>query len=553
VSKNGENRRHWGDDRSLVLDLDRGFVRRSNLQRYGFAVAAVTGASFVGYLLFQLVQSSPAPIFFAAVMASAWYGGVGPGLLATTISFVVAGAMTAPGGIADASDAIRLVLFATVAIATSSIHSIWRKDRISMLRVQEELERRVRIRTEQLTQEIAVRQQAEAEARASEERFRQLFEEAPVAYHELDRDGVICRVNRAECELLGYPAEQLIGKAFWEFAAADARETSEDWVRGKLSDGAGSAAAGPHVGPYVTKDGRPIWLEAHERVILDASGAVCGIRTTLLDITARRHAEEEILRLNAELEERVRRRTAELQRSNEDLQQFAYVVSHDLQEPLRAISGYTSLIEKRYKSRLDSDADEFIEFIVEGAERMQRLITDLLEYSRVGSRDVRPYGPVDLGAALDAALLNLQRSIDESGARVERLGKLPDVLGDKQRLTQLLQNLVGNALKYRADRSPIIRISAEPRDGQWICSVSDNGIGFDQAHAERIFGVFRRLHGARYPGTGIGLAIAKRIVEFHGGRMWAVSSLGEGSTFYFTLPAAELAATDSAVGLTGRN
>ncbi len=191
MSERGETPRFLIEDRGLVFDLDRGFVRRSNLQRYGFAVVSVTGASIVAYLLFLLVKSTPAPIFFAAVMASAWYGGVGPGLLATTMSFIVAGAMSAPGGISDPSDAIRLVLFATVAIATSSIHSIWRKDKISMLRVQEELERRVRIRTEQLTQEIAVREQAEAEARTNGERFRQLFEEAPVAYLELDGDGLI--------------------------------------------------------------------------------------------------------------------------------------------------------------------------------------------------------------------------------------------------------------------------------------------------------------------------------------------------------------------------
>jgi len=550
VGAESEKRRFVTDNRDLVLDLERGFVRRSNAQRYGFAIAAVIGASFIAYLLFELVQSQPVPIFFAAVMASAWYGGVGPGLLATTLSFLVVGVMTAPGGITAAGDMIRLVLFATVAIATSSIHSLWRKDKISMLRIQEELERRVRSRTEQLTEEIAVREQAEAEARTSEDRFRQLFEEAPVAYHELDRDGIICRVNRAECELLGHPAEALIGKPIWEFAAPDARKSTEEAVRLKLSEG---AAVGPHVGSYITRDGKRLWLEAHERIIRDANGAISGIRTTMLDITARRQAEEEIRRLNAELEERVRRRTAELLRSNEDLQQFAYVVSHDLQEPLRAISGYTSLIEKRYRNRLDSDADEFIDFIVEGAERMQRLITDLLEYSRVGSRNVRPYGPVDLGAALDAALLNLQRSIEESGAHIERAEGLPAVLGDEQRLTQLLQNLVGNAIKYQTNEAPVIRIGAEPTDGHWICSVSDNGIGFDMKHAERIFGVFRRLHGTRYPGTGIGLAIAKRIVEFHGGRIWAVSEPGQGSTFYFTLPGVESAGEELPPPPPGRN
>jgi PAS domain-containing protein len=190
----------------LVLDLERGVIRRTTAQRYGFAVAAVTGAAVCAYLLSLLFRDVPKPIFFAAVMASAWYGGLGPGLLTTTISFLAIQALSAPWGSTVSGDMVQLTLFATVAIATSSVHSLWRKDKMSMLRVQEELERRVRIRTEQLTKEIAVRQQAESEARRSEERFRQLFEEAPVAYHEIDREGLITRVNRAECELLGYPA-----------------------------------------------------------------------------------------------------------------------------------------------------------------------------------------------------------------------------------------------------------------------------------------------------------------------------------------------------------
>lgn len=234
--------------------------------------------------------------------------------------------------------------------------------------------------------------------------------------------------------------------------------------------------------------------------------------------------------------EALARQAAELARSNADLERFAYVASHDLQEPLRMVASYTTLLGRRYGGRLDADADEFIAYAVDGATRMQQLIDDLLAYSRVGTRG-KDFVPTDCESVLDHALANLQFAIQESGAVVTR-EPLPTVTADAAQLTLVFQNLVGNAIKFRGAERPAIHVSAAQRDGAWVFAVSDNGIGIDPAYADRIFVVFQRLHGpADYSGTGIGLAISKRIVERHGGRIWVESEPGKGATFRFTIPA----------------
>ncbi len=244
---------------------------------------------------------------------------------------------------------------------------------------------------------------------------------------------------------------------------------------------------------------------------------------------------EKLAESRATLEQQVEERTAELNRSNRELEQFAYVASHDLQEPLRAVAGYCQLLKRRYLDKLDGDAQEFLGFAVDGAERMKALIDGLLDYSRVQTQG-RPFAATECESVLDWALRNLEAAVVESGAQVTR-SPMPVLYGDDGQLTRLLQNLIGNAIKYRGEKPPEIRIEAQERDDEWVFSVADNGIGIDPKHFDRVFAIFQRLHTREeYPGTGIGLAVCKRIVERHNGRMWVESEPGRGSVFFFTIP-----------------
>jgi signal transduction histidine kinase len=241
---------------------------------------------------------------------------------------------------------------------------------------------------------------------------------------------------------------------------------------------------------------------------------------------------QEIIR--KQMDDKLQKLLINLKKSNEELEQFAYVASHDLQEPLRMVSSYTQLLEKRYSEKLDQDAHEFIHFAVDGANRMQRLINDLLEYSRVTTRG-KEFKETDMFSALGQAIRNMQMKIEDNHAVITN-GELPKVKADEEQIMRVFQNLIDNAIKFKGKESPRIHIDCIAKDGYWTFSVKDNGIGMDPKYEDRIFEIFQRLSNqAEHPGTGIGLAICKRIVERHGGKIWMESEPGNGTTFLFTL------------------
>ena len=267
-----------------------------------------------------------------------------------------------------------------------------------------------------------------------------------------------------------------------------------------------------------------VFTEREERLVmgLAAQAAIAIDNARLFETTERERNRAEAAKLA-------------LERSNDELQQFAYVASHDLQEPLRTVASYTQLLARRYASRLDRDGHDFIGFVIEGVNRMSALINDLLEYSRAGKAGERSRETVSTEAVLQDALFGLRAGIEETGAQVT-YDPLPDVRFERRQLLQLFQNLIGNAIKYRSDDALRIHVSAEARESEWVLSVADNGIGIKPQYHDRIFGVFKRLHGKEVPGTGIGLAICKRLLEQNGGRIWVESELGRGSTFYVAIP-----------------
>jgi light-regulated signal transduction histidine kinase (bacteriophytochrome) len=272
--------------------------------------------------------------------------------------------------------------------------------------------------------------------------------------------------------------------------------------------------------------GAPRAVVAAGQPIVDAGGGKLGAVVSLQDVTERVRAEQTAAE-----------RLKELLRSNKELEQFVYVASHDLQEPLRMVGSFTQLLARRYKGKLGSDADEFIAFAVDGVVRMQNLINDLLTYARVGSPVEMAL--VDSGAVFDTAVANLEGAVRDARAVITRTA-LPILRADAAQLAQLFQNLLSNALKFRREEPPKITVSAEREGLCWHFSVRDEGIGIDKAYFDRIFVVFQRLHTRdKYEGTGIGLAICKKIVERHKGSIWVESEVGEGSTFHFTLPAGE--------------
>jgi PAS domain S-box-containing protein len=334
-------------------------------------------------------------------------------------------------------------------------------------------------------------------------------------------DGRITSWNRAAERLFGFTAEEAIGQSIGIIVPPGCRDEIDRLLE--------RSAKGEHVDHFETvrrtKDGRLLDVSLSVSPIKARSGKSIGAAKIVRDITGRKQAEVAVEAQNAQL-----------RRSNAELEQFAYIASHDLQEPLRMVANFTELLQARYRDQLDDRAHQYIGYAVEGAKRMQGLVRDLLAYSRVTSVE-KVLKPVDSGAVAAAVIERLSAAIVESGAKIH-VHPLPVVVSDELELGQVIQNLISNAVKFHSDRAPRIDIAAEREDRMWKFSVADNGIGIDDKFSDRIFQMFQRLHErGKFEGSGIGLAIAKKITERHGGRIWFVSSLGQGTTFFFTLPA----------------
>lgn len=366
---------------------------------------------------------------------------------------------------------------------------------------------------------------------AGGEYYRTLIEEMPVGIFTLSPDGTIREASPAAASLLGVADRgALAGLSLPALLTPDSHER----LRRLLA--AGAAVRG--IEAEVARAGAErLWVRINAWPVADVGRPVARWEGSLEDISGYKKAERQ-------LEERA----AQLSRSNAELQQFSYVISHDLQEPLHLITRYAQLLGEKYSGRIEAEAHRWLAHVLTSAARMQAMINDVLEYARVETRG-QPFLFVDFAAVFADAVDNLKVSIDESGA-VVTAGDLPRIPADAGQMAQVFQNLIGNAVKFRGSKAPRVQTSAVEAEDAWVFAVMDNGIGIPAEHLDRIFGMFQRLHGSsEYPGTGIGLAICKRIIERHGGQIWATSQPGEGSTFYFSIPKKSPAASEPGVSM----
>jgi len=372
------------------------------------------------------------------------------------------------------------------------------------------------------------------ELQEARDKYRNLYDFAPTGYFTLDRNSLIVDVNLAGSELLGSEKHRLIGTQFTSSISPDSQDAFYFHCREVLKTG----IKGNCEIKMLKADGTPFHAQVISVAVPEKDGNINHFRTAVIDITALKKADEEITRLNKDLERRVVQLSGlnrELERSNRDLEQFAYVASHDLQEPLRMVSSFTQLLEQRYKGKIDKSADEFIKFAVDGANYMQRMINDLLSYSRLSTRGT-PFEPVNSEEILAQVQVNLLLLIEENRALLTH-ESLPEITADASQMLHLFQNLIGNAIKFRGKEPPRVHVFSESREEEWMFGVRDNGIGIAKEYFDRIFVIFQRLYSREeYSGTGIGLSICKKIVERHGGRIWVESEPDKGSTFFFTIP-----------------
>jgi PAS domain S-box-containing protein len=379
--------------------------------------------------------------------------------------------------------------------------------------------------------------------RKAEARYRTLLEEIPAITFVAALDGDVNElyVSPQIETILGFTQQEWLEDPVLWFRQLHP-EDRERWNT-EFSPTCAEGQPFSSVYRFLARDGRVVWVRGDARVVKDEAGRPAFLHGVAFDLTAIKQAEEELRLLNQTLEERVRERAAvaeqraqALARSNAHLEQFGYVVAHDLRQPLRTMKSFTQKLAAHCGQQLDDKGREYVERIVNGADRMRVLIDDLLTYSRVGTQG-KAFERVDCAAVFAAACANLQAAVEESGAEINA-GPLPSLQGDETQLVQLLQNLIGNSLKFRAERAPRVQVEARSGDDEWLFTVADNGIGIERQYLQRIFGLGERLHSiSQYPGNGIGLATCEKIVHRHGGRIWADSpGLDQGTTIAFTLP-----------------
>jgi PAS domain S-box-containing protein len=377
--------------------------------------------------------------------------------------------------------------------------------------------------------------------KGAEQPYRIFFETMNEGALTLNEEGVVLFANERFSRITGTPLEKIVGSSMEKVISPSSRKI----FRSICKKGGESITGELLMKNAATRDDIPVFLSATPLTV-EGMSLTCVVVT---DISERKKAEDEIRRLNDILEERVRQRTAELEkaneslrkltgdlrRSNEDLQQFAYIASHDLQSPLRNMEGFLKLLLRRYSSSMDKRGVQFLNYVLTGVKEMEELILDVLAYSKIGGKD-NTYEEVNMGSSLEKAVEGIRSQVEATGAEI-RSDSLPTLHAEPSQMASLFQNLLSNAIKF-SKGTPRIKISAARKGSTYLFSVKDQGIGIDPRSTKRIFDMFHRLHGkSEYPGTGIGLAICKKIVERHGGKIWVESEIGKGSTFFFTIPA----------------
>jgi PAS domain S-box-containing protein len=532
-------------DLSLATFLIANYLHAQRYKRYTFSInlgVFLAAVLFVYMFLTMGMNRGGFVWYYAFPVVASFLLGSKKGAIATaliSLPMVVFFLMRTPPSIFASYSLdfkLRFIFSFSVVFAFSYLFEYSREKNWEQLqRAHGDLEKRFDERTsalralqkaiQSLQKEVNERRRVQEALRESEEKYRTILENIEDGYYESDLTGNLTFFNDSICGIWQYPREELLGLNNRQYMdQANAKKAFQVYNKvyrtgepGKVCDY-----------EIIRKDGTRRSIEASVSLRKDSSGRPIGFRGIIRDVTERKEAEE-FLRV----------KTEELARSNRDLEQFAYVASHDLQEPLRMVTSYVQLLARRYNGKLGSDADEFINFAMDGSIRMRKLINDLLTYSRVKTQG-RALEPTDCETVLNQSLDNLKVAIEENKALVTH-DSLPKVMADSPQLVELFQNLIGNAIKFRGSEPPRIHVSAGRNGNGWIFSVRDNGIGIAPEYSKRIFIIFQRLHSReKYAGTGIGLAICQKIVERHGGRIWVESEVGKGATFYFTLPAGKV-------------